>query len=563
MAAIKRDMKKLPIGISDYKTLITQGYYFVDKTLLIKEFIDSSPQVTLITRPRRFGKTLDLSMLNYFFQRGFAKANYYLFENTIIWQEPERELCGQYPVIYLSFKDVKSLTWDTALKHLKNLIKDEFLRHQHYISLSINQETYFDRIIKETGSVADYEISLQFLCELLSAHYKQPVIILIDEYDTPITSAYHYGYYNDMAPFMRTLLTKVYKDNPHLHKGLLTGILRAAKEGIFSGLNNLAVNTLLSNPYSDKFGFTPEEVKNLLTEQSLLNKRDEIIAWYNGYSCGKMRLYNPWSIINCAYEGGALKPYWVNTSDNLLIKKVIAQADETVKSKLEELLADETISEVISEGVVLPGIERHPDAVWSLLLFAGYLTFNEYQLLEEGRERCLLAIPNKEIRILYKELIKQIFEESLSINKGHELLNALTRGDVEVFAELFQEFVVNSMSFFDFAPDEPEKSYHLLVLGLLVMLGDSYEIKSNRESGYGRYDIMIIPRQKNKRAIIIEFKKASKARKETLESAADNALKQIEEKKYAQELRGRGFKEIQALGISFQGKELLIKSVIL
>lgn len=553
--------RKLPIGISDYKKVMLEDYFYTDKTLLIKEFINSSPEVTLITRPRRFGKTLNLSMLHYFFDKSF-EDNSYLFEKTAIWQEPEKELCGGYPVIYLSFKDVKSYTWEVAYKHLKHLIKDECIRHEQYISVSKNQQPLFNRIINEAGDIADYEISLRFLCELLWQKYKQPVIVLIDEYDTPITAAYHYGYYNEMIGFMRTMLTKVFKDNSQLYKGLLTGILRAAKEGIFSGLNNLSVNTLLSNPYSDKFGFTHQEVNTLLTEQNLIDKQNEVTTWYNGYSCGSMRLYNPWSIINCAHERGALKPYWVNTSDNLLIKKVIAQADAIVKSKLETIFSGESLSEIIDEGLVFPGIEKRPDSIWSLLLYAGYLTFKDHTLLDNGKDQCSLIIPNKEVAELYQSLMNEIYADSLSTAKGIELLDALMRGDAEVFAELFQEFVLNSMSVFDFAPDEPEKSYHLFVLGLLVRLSDSYEIKSNRESGYGRYDIMLIPRKKNKRGIIIEFKKVSKARKETLETAADNALQQIKDKKYVQELRDRGIKEIQALGIAFEGKQLFVKSVL-
>ncbi len=552
-------MKKLPIGISDFKKLIEDGYYYVDKTLFIQELTEVAGEVLLITRPRRFGKTLNLSMLRYFFEKTNSDTSY-LFANSSIWQQADyRSLQGQYPVISLTFKDIKEDTWESAYKKVREIIAKEFNRH-----LSIIQDSLSDYYLKkyialsmEEADEESYSTSLFLLTEVLHTYYKKRVIVLIDEYDAPIHEGYTHKYYPDVIKFFRSIFTSVFKDNVNLERGILTGILRAAKEGIFSGLNNLSSYTLTNTQFQDKFGFTQLEVQQLLQDRDLSDKLSDVQAWYNGYLCGKTTIYNPWSLLRCAQERGLLQLYWVNTSNNALIKSLIALADIGVKADLELLLMDKTIDKEIEEAVIFPNIEHSPTALWSLLLFAGYLTYTKLEL-QRGKTICTLAIPNEEIKILYESLIKNIFETTLTESTAHNLLTDLTTGDVASFAQLLQEFISSSMSVYDVPGNEPEKSYHLFVLGLLVMLSHEYEIKSNRESGLGRYDIMIIPKKHAKLGIAIEFKKATA--QETLEIAAQRALEQIKEKRYVQELKDRGVTNILLLGIAFIGKQLFVAS---
>lgn len=554
-------MKKLPIGISDYKKLIEGDFYYVDKTLLVKELLDTTGEVLLITRPRRFGKTLNLSMLKYFFEHSEPK-NDYLFYSTAIWQDQHyRRLQGTYPVISLTFKGVKASSWQHAYEQIKLIIAEEFKRHANYLLpyIPTYEQRDYKALLERTAGEADYNNSLLFLTKLLYSYYKQRVLIFIDEYDAPMHAAYANGYYQELVDFMRGLLTAALKDNTFLERSILTGILRTAKEGIFSGLNNLKVHTILHNAFADKFGFTPQEVEKLLEEYLLLEKSSAIKDWYNKYNCGAVALYNPWSLFGCIDNKGALNLYWANTSDNFLVKKLIARADETVKKKLEDLLDDATMQTEINSSLVLPTLEHNPTAVWSLLLFAGYLTYTHCEL-KEGKDICTLIIPNKEIKILYKHLINDILQQSLTATKIQAILEILSAGDSKKLTELLQEFVINSMSAFDISATEPEKSYHLFVLGLLVLLSDIYKIRSNRESGYGRYDIMLIPHNKQKAGIIIEFKKASPLKSELLDTIAEKALQQIIEKNYAQDLKDAGVSTIIAFGVAFQGKKVYARS---
>jgi len=552
-------MKKLPIGLSDFKTLIENNYYYVDKSLFIKELYESAGQVLLIPRPRRFGKTLNLSMLKYFFGKS-SVDNSYLFKDTHIGREKKHmELQGQFPVIYLTFKDVKENNWKSTYEHLVKIIANEFHNYSSILipNLTEYQLSNYNSILERTSSQIDYSKSLIFLTELLYNHYQQKVIVLIDEYDAPIHAGYINGYYNDITQFMRSLLTSVLKDNQYLEKGVLTGILRTAKEGIFSGLNNLSVHTLLDTEFEDKFGFTEQEVKQLLKDWDLADKLPEIQEWYNGYTFGNTTIYNPWSLISCANKKGILKPYWLNTSDNALVKKLIYLASEEVKQELELLLNNKTIEKEITEAVIFPGIENNSKALWSLLLFSGYLTYTSCRLTV-GKVYCNLAIPNQEIDILYRDLITEVFEATLTSSKVSIMLKALTSGDIKTFEILLQEFIVNSISMYDLPCNEPEKSYHLFILGLLILLADTYQVKSNRESGLGRYDIMLIPKDKSKLGLVIEFKKASN--QESLELAAQRALEQIKQKQYAQELKSLGITNIKLIGIAFQGKEIFIQT---
>lgn len=554
-----RIMKMLPIGISNYKELIEDNYYYIDKTLFIKEILKTGKKVVLLPRPRRFGKTLNLSMLHYFFEKTEEDTSR-LFRNTAIWHDKESmKEQGQYPVIFLTLKGVKESAWQGAYAMLEEIIAHEFRRHSYLLNdaLSPDEEARYQAILARKADQVSLKRSLFFLSELLYNHYKKRAILLIDEYDMPITSGYNNDYYQEVVEFMRSLLEAVCKDNNFLEQAVLTGILRIAKESVFSGLNNFKVCSLTDEPFQDKFGFTEKEVELLLKDQKLWDKRTQVKEWYNGYLFGNTTIYNPWSIIQCADERGLLKPYWVNTSDNLLTKKLLALADEEVKSDIELLLAGRTITTVIDDAVVFPGIECNEEAVWSLLVFTGYLAITKQELVM-GKKVCTLTIPNQEIKILYADLIKEIFQATLTKIKTTRLLHALVEGDSQVFAEYLQEFIAKSMSSFDFADDEPEKSYHLFVLGLLIYLSDTHEIKSNRESGYGRYDLMIIPRAKNKLGIIIEFKKVHG--KETLETACQRALDQIADKEYLHEMHDRGIKHIQKIGIAFQGKQLLVQA---
>ena len=557
-------MKKLPIGISDYKKVITQGYYFVDKTLLIEELLSIGYGVTLLCRPRRFGKTLNLSMLKYFFEKT-DESNAYLFDDKKVWQNKSmRSEQGKYPVIFISFKDVKGDNWENAYKNIATLVANEFERHAPILLPNLDDYQVERYNIIKTGKADDVLLgeSLLFLSKLLFAHYGQQVVVLLDEYDTPIHAGYKYNYYDKMVNFIKTVFSKVLKDNVVLKSGVLTGILRTAKEGIFSDLNNLYVCTMLSDKFSDKFGFTSNEVDLLLEDQDLVDKKPAIKGWYNGYRAGEATfLYNPWSILNCASEHGKLITYWANTSSNDLIKDLIARADGSTKTELELLLTGIAITKTIDEAFTFAGINQMGSSLWSLLLFSGYLTFNKRTVTDDGEYSCFLILPNHEIKALYKKLINQIFTQTIgNFENITELFNALITRNVYRIQQLLQQFIINHVSAFDLAYSQPEISYHMFVLGLLVTLEGEYAVRSNRESGYGRYDIMLIPHDKSKTGVVIEFKKTDN---ETLEQAVDAGLLQIQDKQYAQELRAQGVKNIMGYGIAFAGKELLVKNITL
>ncbi len=554
-------MKLLPIGISDFKTVIEGDYYYVDKTLLIKELLENAGQVVLIPRPRRFGKTLNLSMLKYFFE-STPTSNEHLFYNTHIWNDEKHKVKqGKYPVIFLTFKGIKANTWLDAYEYLIFTIAQEFRRHAPSLlpQLPDYERKTYEALLSKTASQVEYSQSLLFLSELLKRYHNQQVIVLIDEYDAPIHTAYTHGYYKELISFIQGLLTAVLKDNSFLERAILSGILRTAKEGIFSGLNNLSVFTMLNREFCDKFGFTPYEVHELLRKQELLLEEDNIKNWYNGYHANGATLYNPWSLLECVRSRGILKPYWANTSDNYLVKKLIARASEEAKVELESLLVDVPVVKEIDERLAFPTIEQSSTALWSLLLWTGYVTYNFHEI-KEGKDICTLILPNKEIKLLYKHLLQEIIEQTLPSSRSNILFQALIEANVPQIAELLQAFVLNSMSVFDIPDTEPERSYHLFVLGLLVTISDYYEVSSNRESGYGRYDIMLIPKDMTKPGYIIEFKKVSSLQQETLENTAQKALEQITEKNYAQELKKRGIKTILALGIAFKGKQILLKA---
>ena len=396
------------------------------------------------------------------------------------------------------------------------------------------------------------------LTEWLHRYYNKRVILLIDEYDTPAHAAFFGKYYDTLIGFLRNWLCAVLKDNPHLEKGVLTGILRIAKESIFSGLNNISTFTILSKPFSDKFGLLESEVKELLVNYGLSDKLDDIRTWYNGYRIGpSTNIYNPWSVLNCIENKGALAPYWVNTSENALMKQLIAQAANNLKADIEELMKGGVIEKTIEEGVIFDDLEKKTDTLWALLLFSGYLTIDASPVYGIPSR---LRIPNFEIGELYKSMVLEWFKTTIHEAKYHALLNSLIQGDVDTFSRLFREFLISSVSLFDVGTQEPEKIYHAFVLGMRVGLKERYEVKSNRESGYGRYDVMLIPKNLTDLGIIMEFKKVDRFEKLTLEKAVASALEQIEDKHYIQELADRGIKRILLLGFAFKGKKVLIRS---
>jgi len=554
-------MKQLSIGGHDYKEFIEKNYYYVDKTLLVKELFTFGGKVTLLPRPRRFGKTLNLSMLRYFFEKSSQDTSY-LFVNTAIWQEKEYHAYqGQYPVVFITFKNIKELNWSDSYEKCSDLIAQEFGRHRYLLNASLPTDIAekYQSILEKKASQATLEGSLLFLTELLYNHYQKNVVVLIDEYDTPISASYHNNYYEKLISFMRSLLGAVLKDNYFLERGVVTGIMRIAKESIFSGLNNLSIGSVTDNFFQDKFGFTPLEVQTMLTQYNMTDKEQDIKNWYNGYTFGTQIIYNPWSILNCIQRDGELDLYWANTSDNALVRKLIARGGISVKKELEKILSSQSTPQEIDEGVVFPGIEHNDRAIWSILLYTGYLT----NIKKEKVNKIMmydLAIPNEEIGLLYTRLIRDIWESTLSTDKIRTLLEAFTEGDTETFADILQEFIFKSMSLFDFSPEDPEQSYHLFILGLLVNLSSTHEVKSNRESGKGRSDILIIPHNSNQLGLVLEFKKVSTPKGQTLESAAQAALDQIKDKQYAQELLNRGIKKIQLIGIAFDKKEILVKA---
>lgn len=546
--------RRLPIGISDFKEIIEENYAYVDKSLLIQEIVENGAKIALIPRMRRFGKTLNLSMLYYFFNKDDQDRSY-LFKGLKIWQsESLRTLQGQFPVIFLTLKDIKFPTWTETYTALVGLIADEFKRHLYLQEGDIlieEEKIIYKTILRGEANSSVMTKSLSYLTEWLYRYHNKRVIFLVDEYDTPAHAAYVGGFYETLIPFLRNWLSSGLKDNKFLEKGVLTGILRIAKETIFSGLNNIITFTVLSDNFRDKFGFLEEEVRALLQEHRLEHKLDEMRQWYNGYRIGKSEgIYNPWSTLNCIAHEGEVAPYWVNTSENALMRQLVTQGPYECKADLEVLLKGGSLEKKIEEGIVFSQLEDHPWAIWSLLLFSGYLTIDStphYGTLTK------LRIPNREVEELYKSIITDWFKASLAEAHYRLLLTSLVTGDIDTFSKIFQKFVVSSFSVFDTANEEAEKVYHAFVLGMLIGLKDTYEVKSNRESGYGRYDVMLIPKNPQDLGVIIEFKKVEK---DSFDEALAAALKQIEDKNYAQELRDRGIARLLYLAIAFQGKKV-------
>ena len=543
--------KSLPIGITNFQELIQGNYYFIDKTKLIEDILQDGSKVTLFTRPRRFGKTLNMSMLQYFWDIRNAEENRKLFQGLHIESSPYFTEQGKYPVIFLSLKDIKERTWEECKKEIKKWLSDLYDKY-HFLRDSFNQRDlkYFEDIWlgKEEGS---YSNALKDLSKYLCRYYQKKVVILIDEYDTPIVSAYENGYYEEAISFFRNLYSAALKDNEYLQVGVMTGILRVAKEGIFSGLNNLAVYGILDEKYSSSFGLTEEEVEKALHYYEMEYNLPEVKEWYDGYRFGKTEIYNPWSIISYIMNK-KIEPYWIGTSSNALINQMLEKArkeESDIFQKLERLFQGNPILQKIQKGSDFHDL-IHVEEVWQLFLYSGYLTVAR----EEEQGFYQLKIPNKEVYSFFQESFIQKFLGN--VTNFSALVVALTEKNWDNFEELLQTVLLNSLSYFDMSMEE-EKIYHVFMIGLLSVLQEHYYIHSNRESGYGRYDISIEPKEKNKAGFLLEFKIAKS--EEELEKKAKEALLQIQEKRYDSEMQERGIQEIVKLGIAFYGKKVKIK----
>ena len=556
-------VKKIALGESDFRSIIENNEYFVDKSLLIKEIFEDSSRIILIPRPRRFGKTLNLSMIRYFVER-CDEDRRYLFNNLLI--EKEKDIMkrqGIYPTIYLTFKDEKHDKFEDFQMKLAFFVSEIYKKHYYlYESLTFQvDKDYFDKIINKVSTKAELEMSLKNLSKYLYDYYGEKIIILIDEYDTPIQHSYFSVIYDDTIAFMRNFLSNTLKDNIYLEKALLTGILRVARESIFSGLNNLDVYSILKEGYSDKFGFTEVEIEKMLNDFNIVEEKDEFKRWYNGYLFGNTVIYNPWSTLSYLKDKNEyFMPYWVNTSENKIIKTILAKGSDGLKKSFEELLKGNTIETTIDENIIMSDIEANENNVWSFLLLSGYLKVVD-KIRKEDEIYYEVAIPNVEVKHMYNKIIKDWASESYVSSEYNEMLKALINFDYEVFEEIFIDYVEKSLSYFDVSGEEPERVYHSFVLGMLVALNNTHYVLSNRESGYGRYDVMVIPKDITKPGIIIEFKRARKNNKKTIEQLIEEAKTQIEDKKYETELLSRGITDIKKLVIVFKGKEVSVNNV--
>lgn len=554
--------KPLPIGIDNFEEIITKNYYYVDKSLLIKELLESRAKATLIPRPRRFGKTLNMSMLRFFFEKS-KNASSHLFDSLAISNHEEiMAHKGQYPVIFFTLKFIDSLVWDECFDKLKRIISEEYRRHRYLLDsscLDATQVKEFEAILSLEASKVAYEVSLKNLIRYLSEYHNKNPIVFIDEYDVPIHAGFRHDYFIQVVSFMKSFLGDGIKDNSNLEFAVITGALRVARESIFTGWNNLKVCTFLSEFYGDKFGLLEREVQDMLSYYGLNANLDEVRSWYNGYTSGAATVYNPWSIINFADNKGILQPYWINTSTNDIIKSLITEGGGGVEEDIEALIARKSITKEISENIVYSDIKKNTNSLWNFLFFSGYLTFKNSRIINR-KPTVDFLIPNEEVRYFFESTILSWIQQQAGEIEYNYMLKSLVAGDIATFNKLFSNFVLRALSYFDLSGKKPERFYHAFVLGMLVSLSSSYDIRSNRESGYGRYDVMIIPHDVNKPGIVIEFKKVDTYENETLEQAAKAAIKQIEEKRYAEEIKAQGIGAVIIVSIAFSGKNVLILS---
>ena len=563
---MKSSLLKLPVGVDSFEKIRKDGFYYVDKTTLIEQLLEQWGEVNLFTRPRRFGKTLNMSMTEYFFSVNHVDSRKY-FEELNIWSyEKFRELQGSYPVISLSFADIKATTYESARRAIiRKLVRMysqfEFLRNSE--QLNEKDRAYFDSV-EETMSDDAAAIAINYMSDYLERYYGKKVIILLDEYDTPLQEAYVHGYWKELTAFVRSLFNSTFKTNPYMERGLLTGITRVSKESIFSDLNNLEVVTTTSEKYSGFFGFTEKEVFNALEYNGLSREEENVRYWYDGFSFGKRKdIYNPWSITKYL-DTGEYGTYWADTSGNVLVSNLIRRSPAKIKSEMEDLLQGRTISTDLDEQVIFEQLGRKRGAIWSLLLASGYLKVDRYEMDNRtGKRQYYLKITNHETMLMFEKMIEDWFSEEDSAYGNFK--DALLAGDLDYMNQFMNQVALQTFSSFDTGGKpseelEPERFYHGFVLGLIVDLAGKYRITSNRESGFGRYDVVMEPLKENLDAIVMEFKVQNTSKEKSLEETVEHALRQIQEKQYDTELLARGIakERIRYYGFAFRGKKVLI-----
>ncbi len=558
----QNETKPLPVGISDYVRAQAE-YYYVDKTLLIKEVLDRKAYVSLFTRPRRFGKTLNMDMLRVFFEISDEDTSRY-FTDKAIWQSGAeyREHQGKYPVIFLTFKDVKYDSWEATFAKISELLQEEFGRHSELAEsnkLEKYERVYFQKVMDGKANEVELSASLQKLSKMLAEHYGKAPIIIIDEYDTPIQEGYSREFYDDIVGFMRNFFSGAFKDNRNLSYGFLTGILRIAQESIFSGLNNLTVSSVMDEEYDGCFGFTEQEVRKMLSYYGASDKEAEIKDWYDGYFFGSREIYNPWSVINYISKGCLPQAYWVNTGKNEVLEDVLRTATEDITEKLYSLLQGERVIARIDQNVVYRSLAEEPANIYSLLLVAGYLKTPKKELQGDGAWLCDVSIPNREIAAVYKsEILSHLLQiGAITRTTANKVAESLYAMDIDKLQNGIKEYLNKSISFYDTGA---EGFYHGLVLGLIAMMDNQYKIKSNRESGDGRYDISLFPRADKYPGIIMELKFGKDLNEKALDALATEALQQIDDKGYDSEMKEEGITGILKLGIAFSGKKVKIRT---
>ncbi|MDY5846453.1 MAG: AAA family ATPase [Bariatricus sp.] len=557
------------IGIQDFEKVITNECFYVDKTDFIREWWESKDDVTLITRPRRFGKTLNMSMLEKFFSLDYAGRGD-LFEGLSIWKnEKYRSIQGTYPVISLSFANVKERNFEATKERIGQLITELYSKHQYLLSCEWMSETDKEFFLSVRSGMPEVveTLAINKLSGYLSRYYGKKVIILLDEYDTPMQEAYVDGFWEDMTAFIRSLFNATFKTNPWMERGMMTGITRVSKESVFSDLNNLEVVTTTSEKYATAFGFTEQEVFTALEECDLKNEKEQVKRWYDGFIFGNQRdIYNPWSILNFLGTG-KIKPYWANTSSNSLAGKLIREGGRNIKEKFERLLRGESLISYIDEQIVYNQLDGNERAIWSLFLASGYLkvlSYESYQDIPEGTlPRYELALTNFEVKIMFQKMVHDWFTPAEA--DYNDFIKALLLDDVKAMNAYMNRIAVSVFSYFDTgngpSKSEPERFYHGFVLGLMVELQNRFIITSNRESGFGRYDVMLEPKSpKEDDAMILEFKVQDEEDEKTLKDTVNSALRQIEEKQYATQLISKGIPKdcIRSYGFAFRGKQILI-----
>lgn len=556
--------KRLPIGISDYKKLISENYYFIDKTDFIRQVVEEGSLITLLPRPRRFGKTLNLSMLRCFFERTEGNVNRPLFDGMSIehWEEFEKYQ-GKYPIITITLKDCKADSFEEVLGKIAKELRVEFARHKYVL----------DNPLMEQADVADFEAlregravqnqieeSLGLLSNMLTLHWGVAPLVLLDEYDSPVHVAFDKGYYDRMIGFMKNFMSPVFKDNTNIFRGVITGILRVSKESLFSGLNNIDVNSILGSTMCTAFGFTQEEIDGMLADYSLSDQREEVKRWYDGYLFGGVTIYNPWSVLSYINKAGALAPYWVNTGSDVMLRHLLAEGPMQVRKGIESLIQDGSVRSLINEKLAFPDLLNSSANIWSFMLFSGYLKASEGGMNSQNMMEYTLQIPNEEVKIVFKTIIRNWINDSPVKNERLEmLLQALSENDMNVFQRLLNEFVIDTLSYYDTSGKDPEKVYQAFLLGLLISSG-AYEVSSNRESGLGRYDILLRPKEISQRGIIMELKVYDPMFDESADTVLDAALQQIEKKQYEAVLRAAGVTDILKMGITFDRKRVWVKT---